>query len=63
MGVQEEDMKQLSEALTIHPSLRCLDLRSNHIDHTGAGHLAGALELSSSLQELGTLSILSCFFK
>ena len=46
-------MRQLCEALTVHPSLRSLDLRSNHIDHVGAAHLASVLQLNSSLQELG----------
>ena len=46
-------MKQLCEALIVNPSLCSLDLRSNHIDHTGAAHLANMIQLNSSLQELG----------
>lgn len=53
IGVQESDVKILSEALSINGSLRVLDLRSNHIDHTGATHLANMLLQNNTLEDLG----------
>ncbi len=46
-------MKCLCEGLAMNTSLRYLDLRSNHIDHTGASHIASVLLVNVTLQELG----------
>ena len=56
IGLYESDMKQLCEGLSMNTSLRCLDLRSNHIDHVGGGHIASTLIINTTLQELGEKS-------
>lgn len=53
VGLHESDMKSLCEGLGVNTALRCLDLRSNHIEHTGASHLASMLLVNTTLQELG----------
>ena len=53
VGLQESSSQALCEGLAVNASLRYLDLRSNHVDHTSAAHIANMLLVNVALQELG----------
>ena len=53
LGVGDSGIKLLSEGLAVSQSLKSLDLRSNHISHTGITFIASALDANTTLEELG----------